>query len=100
MDNPQFTITIMRGFDGGRVIYEAITDDYGAHESRLVFGGNEDEASRYVADRISRLSGENAAPEQEPRQIEPPVKARVRKQKPEPLAVDLDALELIEGEAD
>lgn len=96
--NPQFSITVMRGFDGGRIIYETVVDEFGAHESRLVFGGNVDEASKYVAERIAKQDAE--PPEQEPRQIEPPVKVRVRKQKPEPLAVDLDALELIEGEAD
>lgn len=93
MENPQFTITVMKGFDGGRVIYEAVTDEYGVHESRLVFGGNPDEASKYVAERIAKQDGEQPS---EPRQIEAPVKIRVRRTKePQPLDV-LEALEIAE----
>lgn len=96
MENPQFTITVMKGFDGGRVIYEATVDEYGAHESRLVFGGNPDEASKYVAERIAKQDGEQPKPV---RQIEGPVKIRVRKvREPQPLDV-LEALETAEDAA-
>lgn len=92
--NPTFTITIMAGFDGGRIVYEAVQDEFGTHDSRLVFGGNADEVSKYVAERIAKLA--DAGPEQPVRQIEAPVKVRVRR-KPEPDPLEaLDALETIE----
>lgn len=96
--NPTITITIMAGFDGGRVVYESVLDETGTHDSRLVFGGDADQCSKYVADRIAKLEGQPAAP----RQIEGPVKIRIRR-KPEPVSDPLDtldAMELVEGEAD
>jgi hypothetical protein len=96
MENAQFTITVMKGLDGGRIIYEATVDEYGAHESRLVFGGNPDEASKYVAERIAKQDGEQPKPV---RQIDGPVKIRARrKTEPTPLDV-LDALEMAEDVA-
>jgi hypothetical protein len=94
--NPTFTITVMAGFDGGRIVYESVIDEFGAHDSRLVFGGNADEASKYVAERISKMA------EEPPRQVEAP-KARRRKDTPEWKEVpksSIDDLELLEGEAD
>lgn len=96
MENAQFTITVMKGLDGGRIIYEATVDEYGAHESRLVFGGNPDEASKYVAERIAKQDGEQP---KAARQIEGPVKIKVRRTK-EPQPVDiLEALEMSEDVA-
>lgn len=102
MSNPTFTITVMAGYDGGRIVYESVIDEYGAHDSRLVFGGNADEASKYVAERIAKLEDAPQQQKDEPRQLEAPVKVRMRRPKSElqPVADHLDALEILEGEAD
>lgn len=98
MSNPTFTITVMAGFDGGRIIYESVIDEYGTQDSRLVFGGNPEEASQYVAKRISEMT-DAPAPQKEQFRIEPPMKVRARKVKDHTNA-SLDALELMEGDAD
>lgn len=96
--NPTINLTILAGQDGGLVIYESVNDEYGAPDSRLVFGGNLDEASKYLTSRMSGMLDENAKmPKTEPRQIEAP-KIRRRKQEPQIDAV-LDALEMVESEA-
>ena len=92
--NPTFTLTVMAGFDGGRIVYESVIDEFGAHDSRLVFGGNADEASKYVADRIAKMAEAGQEPA---RQIESP-KVR-RRREPQPVDV-LESLEILEGEAD
>ena len=93
--NPTFTFTIMAGFDGGRVVYESVQDEFGTHDSRLVFGGNHDEVAKYVADRIAKMDSQPPAQ----RQIEGPVKIRIRR-KPEPVADPLDALDALETAED
>jgi len=93
--NAQITITVMAGYDGGRIVYETVpSDEYGTHDSRLVFGGNVEETSKYVAERIAKMSEAGVDPA--PRQIEAPVKIKVRRTKePTPLDV-LEALEASE----
>lgn len=97
--NPTFTLTIMAGFDGGRIVYETVhNDEYGTPDSRLVFGGDADQCSKYVAERIAKMDTDE--PKELTRQIEPPVKVRVRKPKPVDALDALDALEMVEGESD
>lgn len=93
--NPTITITIMAGFDGGRIVYESLQDEFGTHDSRLVFGGDVDQCSKYVADRIAKLDSQPAAP----RQIEQPAKIRIRR-KPEPVSDPLDVLDVLETSED
>lgn len=54
-DNNHMVLTIMAGFDGGLIIYDGSNGG-----SRLVFGGNIDEASKYLNDRMSKLLSEPA----------------------------------------
>jgi hypothetical protein len=90
----------MAGKDGGIIVYEVVTapagDDYfETPEQHLVFGGNLEEASKYLTDRMGKMLTDP------PRQIEAP-KRRKRRD-----ALDaIDALdraidiELMEGDAD
>lgn len=55
MENVQTTVTICAGFDGGIIIYESAQG-----ESRLVFGGDHEAATKYLASRMARLIDENA----------------------------------------
>ena len=91
--NATITLTVMAGFDGGRIVYETVpSDEYGTHDSRLVFGGNVEETSKYVAKRIAEMSEAGA---QSPQQIAAPVKIKVRR-KPGPVVDPLDALDALE----
>lgn len=72
MENAQITVTVYGGFDGGLVIYESSP---GGEESRLVFGGNLEEANKYLHKRMSELLDEKAQAEKLPR-ITPRVTAR------------------------
>lgn len=95
---PTITIIIQRPADGGRVVFESITDEYGVAESRLVFAGDVEQTDKYMAERNAKLDTATAEP---PRQIEGPVKIRARR-RPEPVSDPLDtldAMELAEGEA-
>lgn len=55
MENVQTTVTICAGFDGGIIIYESAQG-----ESRLVFGGDHEAATKYLASRMARLIDDNA----------------------------------------
>lgn len=55
MDNVQVTLTICAGFDGGIIVYESDHSD-----SRLVFGGDHEAATKYLAGRMARLIDDNA----------------------------------------
>lgn len=55
MDNVQITVTICVGFDGGIVVYESSHND-----SRLVFGGDHEAATKYLAGRMARMIDDNA----------------------------------------
>lgn len=57
MENNQITVTVYGGFDGGLVIYETT----GTNESRLVFGGNLEEANKYLHRRMAELLVESDA---------------------------------------
>jgi hypothetical protein len=51
MENNQITVTVYGGFDGGLVIYESTQQG----ENRLVFGGNLEEANKYLHRRMADL---------------------------------------------
>ena len=92
MSNPTIQLTIMAGKDGGVIVYETVTEeDFGTIDQHLVFGGNLEEASKYLTDRMGKMLTDP------PRQIEAP---KSRRRRAEPAAEPLDVLELIEGEAD
>lgn len=94
--NPTITLIIQAGFDGGRVIFESVTDEFGHPETRLVFGGDVDQSNKYIADRNAKLDDVKVATEQ-PRQLEAPAKIRVRRRQESTPADVLDALDMIEG---
>lgn len=96
---PTITIIIQRPADGGRVVFESITDEYGVSESRLVFAGDIEQTDKYMAGRNAKLDTVIASPVDAPRQIEGPVKIRIRR-KPEPVADPLDALDALETAED
>ena len=96
---PTITIIIQRPADGGRVVFESITDEYGVAESRLVFAGDVEQTDKYMAERNAKLDTVIASPVDAPRQIEAPVKIRIRR-KPEPVADPLDALDALETAED
>lgn len=96
---PTITIIIQRPADGGRVVFESITDEYGVSESRLVFAGDVEQTDKYMAGRNAKLDTVSASTEEPPRQIEGPVKIRIRR-KPEPVADPLDALDALETAED
>jgi len=74
MDNPQFSITVYRGLDGGRVIYESIDG-----ESRLVIGGNQEEAVKWFAAKMAKLDETGPElPESERLIYAPPARPAVR----------------------
>lgn len=52
MENAQITVTIYGGFDGGLVVYESVDG-----ESRLVFGGDHEAATKYLSGRMVGLLG-------------------------------------------
>lgn len=52
-DNNHMVLTVMAGFDGGLIIYDGSNGG-----SRLVFGGNIEEASRYITARMEKLVSE------------------------------------------
>jgi hypothetical protein len=97
MNNPTIQLTIYAGQDGGLICYETVLDtEYGTPDSRLVFGGNLDEASKYLTGRMAGMLDGKSEPQETPRQLEAPVKIRVRRAK-EPQPVDvLEALEMAE----
>lgn len=98
---PTITLIIQAPADGGRVVHESVVDEYGVPESRLVFGGDVEQANKYIADRNAKMDQQPQAHQEPPLQIEPPVKARMRRPKSDQQAPDpIDALELLEGEAD
>ena len=94
---PTITIIIQRPADGGRVVFESVTDEYGVSESRLVFAGDKEQTDKYLAERNAKL--DSAPTAEPPRQIEGPVKIRIRR-KPEPAADPLDALDALETAED
>jgi hypothetical protein len=98
MQNPTITIILQAGHDGGRAVFESVVDEYGVHESKFVFGGDVEQSNKYIADRNAALDAAQP-PKDEPRQLEAPVKIRVRR-KAEPIVADalsaLDALEASE----
>lgn len=102
MTNGQYIqLTIYAAQDGGAVFYETVAgDEYGTPDSRLVFGGDLEASSKYLTGRISAmLEASGKLQKEPPRQIEAPVKIRVRKPKPEADPLDvLDALEIAEAE--
>lgn len=52
-DNNHMVLTVMAGFDGGLIVYDGSNGG-----SRLVFGGNIEEASRYLTARMEKLVSE------------------------------------------
>lgn len=96
---PTITIIIQRPADGGRVVFESITDEYGVSESRLVFAGDVEQTDKYMAERNAKLDTVSASTAEPPRQIEGPVKIRIRR-KPEPVADPLDVLDALETAED
>jgi hypothetical protein len=50
MTNNQIIVTILGGLDGGLVIYETVEG-----EQQLTFGGNLDEASKYLTNKMRSL---------------------------------------------
>jgi hypothetical protein len=99
--NPNMNLNILFGCDGGYIVYETVNaGEFNEYEQRLVFGGNLDEATKYLNARMAAMVDENAKRQNgEPRQIEAPVKIRVRRTK-EPQPVDvLEALEMAEDVA-
>lgn len=98
MNNATIQLTIYAGHDGGLICYETVLsgDAYSTPESRLVFGGNLDEASKYLTGRMAGMLEVKVQPQEPSSQIEQPVKIRVRRAKePQPLDV-LEALEMAE----
>jgi hypothetical protein len=68
--NPTTNLTILAGADGGIIIYEAVPVHFdGASEQKLVFGGNLEEASKYLTRRMQGLLDDNA--KKEPNEVEP-----------------------------
>ena len=53
MDNAQITLTILSGTHGGLIVYETIEG-----EQHLVFGGDHEAATKYLATRMANLSSE------------------------------------------
>lgn len=52
-DNNQMVLTVIAGFEGGLIIYDGTNGT-----SRLLFGGNLDEASKYLTARMEKLLAE------------------------------------------
>lgn len=96
---PTITIIIQRPADGGRVVFESVTDEYGVSESRLVFAGDVEQTDKYMAERNARLDTVSASTAEPPRQIEGPVKIRIRR-KPEPVSDPIDVLDALETAED
>lgn len=55
--NDQIMLTILAGTDGGLIVYETLES-----ENRLVFGGNLDEVSAYLHQRMDRLGLKETIP--------------------------------------
>jgi len=98
---PTITIIIQRPADGGRVVFETVTNEFGVPEteSRLVFAGDVEQTDKYMAERNAKLDTVSASTAEPPRQIEGPVKIRIRR-KPEPVTDPLDALDALETAED